>query len=325
MYQTVDEQLWNGRIDYLDGAKGHRWHQIIEKGDLSKGQASPIQKPQKGIGFLGFASDEGVSRNQGRVGAKEGPDALRKAMANLPVHPEISGLKMVDFGDVVCEFDDLQSAQSLLSEQVAHIIQGGYLPFLLGGGHEIAYGHFKGIQKAHPNKKIGILNIDAHFDLRQDEKSPTSGTPFLQIAQEAKSKQEAFNYMVLGIQKAANTTTLFETAEAHRVHYLEAHEVNLANYAKIKNSVHQFMEANDLIYLTICLDAFAAAFAPGVSAPSPLGIEPYVIHKLLEDLMSNEKVVAVDIAELSPKLDIQNQTAKLAAALAFKAIDVYAH
>src|SRR5690606_1566362 len=94
-------------------------------------------------------------------------------------------------------------------------------PILLGGGHEIVYGHYKGLRQAYPTASIGIINIDAHFDLRKPaETGPNSGTGFWQIAQEVQASGYPFHYMALGIQKAANTQELFTRADALDVVYV---------------------------------------------------------------------------------------------------------
>ena len=74
-----------------------------------------------------------------------------------------------------------------------------------------------------------------------------------------------------------------------------------------------FMLNLDNIYLSICLDVFAECFAPGVSAPQPLGLTPWQTLPLLKYIIQSGKVVSLDIAELSPALDREQKTARLAA------------
>jgi formiminoglutamase len=74
-----------------------------------------------------------------------------------------------------------------------------------------------------------------------------------------------------------------------------------------------FMLSLDHIYLTICLDVLAECFAPGVSAPQPLGLSPWQTLPLLKYIIQSGKVVSLDIAELSPPLDQEQKTARLAA------------
>ena len=85
------------------------------------------------------------------------------------------------------------------------------------------------------------------------------------------------------------------------------------NYEVVTSKLHAFIERNDALYLTIDLDGFSSAYAPGVSAPSPMGFSPAFAVKILNFLMQTQKVVAVDIAELNPRYDRDQCTAKLAA------------
>lgn len=79
MYPAPDMSLWQGRIDSQEGADARRWHQWMRPYADDAEAASVL---------LGFASDEGVRRNQGRQGARHGPPALRRALANLAWHGE---------------------------------------------------------------------------------------------------------------------------------------------------------------------------------------------------------------------------------------------
>jgi formiminoglutamase len=70
------------------------------------------------------------------------------------------------------------------AEKVSIILQKNAKSIVLGGGHEVTFAHYSGIKKAFPNQKIGIINIDAHFDNREPENGvgASSGTGFWQIA-----------------------------------------------------------------------------------------------------------------------------------------------
>ena len=77
MYQSPNKKIWTGRNDPFDGEDGHLWHHVVEVVDMEKNLV-PAAHPNQ-VAILGFASDEGVKRNQGRPGAKDGPDVIRKA------------------------------------------------------------------------------------------------------------------------------------------------------------------------------------------------------------------------------------------------------
>ncbi|MDW8259497.1 MAG: arginase family protein, partial [Gammaproteobacteria bacterium] len=175
----IDRSVWAGRIDAVERGSpqaARRWHQCIE--EWRPGAPS-------GVAVLGFACDAGVVRNEGRAGASAGPTALRRVLANLAWHGS-AGLRCYDAGDVRCDDGDLEAAQARLGERVAELLQEGQWPLLFGGGHEIAWGSFQGLLKwrrrFNPSARLGVVNFDAHFDLRPlpPDGRGTSGTPFRQ-------------------------------------------------------------------------------------------------------------------------------------------------
>lgn len=267
---------------------------------------------QWGAFLMGFASDEGIKRNHGRLGAHQGPRAIRRSLAPL-VCTLPAAFTLIDGGDIHLIDTHLSAAQHALAESVAIGLRQNLFSVVLGGGHELAWGHYQGLRQVYPTTRLGIINVDAHFDLRRpiDDQHGTSGTSFWQMAQYSQQQSLAWQYFCIGIQPASNTPDLFEQAAHLKVHYCTAHQ--LSTSPTITYQLLQFMTKVDHIYLSICLDVFAQAFAPGVSAVQPFGIEPHSILPLLALIFNSQKVIACDIAELSPPRDIDGRTAKLAA------------
>ena len=321
MYQTTDQAVWSGRLDAEDGDLGYRWHQIIKIINLEKEPLPPLPKNHKGFVILGFRCDEGVRRNKGRPGASEGPAVIRKACAHLAWHYENTTVRLYDGGDIVCMEHNLEKAQDELRILIARIILKGYMPLILGGGHEVAYGSFLGIHHSYGNKNIGIINFDAHFDLRSYNHGGHSGSSFLQIADFCREKKLPFSYLVSGIQKKNNTRILYQNAQEHTVVFIEAKNVLETPVEEIKKIIREFINNQDFIYLTICMDVFDQSYAPGVSAPCAGGLTPQSVTPFLETVLSSEKMVLLDIAELNPVYDRDSQTARLAAHLIFTIID----
>lgn len=260
----------------------------------------------------GFAVDEGVRRNKGRLGAKDAPDVIRKNMANFPVvRPDFSFL---DFGNIYCEDGNLENTQNQLSKNVSKVLLKGGKSLVLGGGHEVTYAHYKGVKTAFPEHKIGIINFDAHFDNRQPEDGvgASSGTGFWQIAQEGE-----INSLHIGIQRNSNTLKLFDTAHQFGMKYILADELFYENLPSVYTRIDELINLVDYLYVTICMDVFNAAIAPGVSASAYSGIfaDASFMH-VYRHILRNRKIVALDVAEVNPQFDIQDRTARLAASLA---------
>ncbi|NEM97543.1 formimidoylglutamase [Pontibacter burrus] len=318
MYKPTATGTWRGRVDAHDGEEGKRWHQGIKLLNLTE-ETEPAITSQS-IALLGFCCDEGVRRNQGREGAVEGPAALRQAMGSFAWHLE-DAVDLFDAGDVYCTNQNLEEAQKQLGKKVNTLLSNTYKTIVLGGGHETAYGHFLGIKQALPEgQQLGIINFDAHFDLRSYEKQSSSGTPFLQIADELIADGKDFNYLCLGIQQSGNTQKLFNTAESYGANYVFAPAMQVYNYEQLREKLQQFTELVDVLYVSIDMDVFAAAYAPGVSAPAALGIHPEIVLILLQEIIASGKLLSLDVVELNPQLDIDNRTAKLGASLLYHVV-----
>lgn len=315
-YQASAAEAWQGRVDGLEQAD-LRWHQVFKALDLM----APLPAISGAIVLLGFSCDEGVRRNLGRVGASEAPAHIRRILCNLPVHHAAEKV-LWDAGNIICADQDLDLAQQQLAIAVQKILAHGAFPIVLGGGHEVTFGHYQGLDLMYPQTRIGVLNFDAHFDLRESHAGQaSSGTGFYQIIEKLKPQGRSLSYMALGIQQISNTQSLFNYADAHGVDYIFAHELKTAALDQLKQRVRNFIKELDHLYLTIDLDVFNATIAPGVSATAFQGIDYDEVFKaLFQEILISGKLRSYDIAELNPNFDIDFRTAKLAAQLIFDSL-----
>ncbi len=210
---------------------------------------------------------------------------------------------------------------------VIRILALNFMPIVLGGGHEIALPHYQAIQETvvpardtEPSS-VGVVSLDAHFDLRPYKQGGSSGTMFLQLADAARERGDSLSCFYLGIQKHANTVSLFKNAESHGFGYILAKDIDDASLAGVLKKLDDYLALHDLIYLTLCADVISAAYAPGVSSPQPFGLHPEIVLKLIKHVVVSGKVVGLDIAEVSPRFDEDNRTARLAAIIVFAAVN----
>jgi formiminoglutamase len=271
------------------------------------------EQTQPAFAFIGFCCDAGVRRNLGRAGAADGPGAIRHMLAKFPI--QRTDVICYDAGDITCHDDQLEGAQEALAEAVSHLLHRHITPIVFGGGHEIAWGHYQGIAKTVGQKQLGIVNFDAHFDMRPllPSNHGSSGTPFLQIAEAHKAANRHFDYNCIGIQPAGNIRQLFDTAKSYETHMLFADDIHHGHMDQCISFLDRIIADNQIIYLSLCLDVFSSAYAPGVSAPQPLGLTPWQLLPLVRKLASSGKVLTYDVAELAPVYDVDQHTAKLAA------------
>lgn len=311
MLKKVKQHIWSGRTDHLEDRISFRYHQVVE---FEKMEA--LQSLGETCVIIGFESEEGVRRNKGQLGAAKAPDALRSELAKLP-WKLATGKHLADIGTIECVGNDLEKAQQQLGEVVNSVLSKKMIPIILGGGHETAYGHYLGVREnIGKEAKLGIINIDAHFDLRPYDEQTSSGTMFRQILEQ----DENSSYFVLGIQRFGNTQELFNRADELNVQYVLEEDMDYGQMAHVKTEIGKFIQEHDWIMLTLCTDVLNAAFAPGVSAPSPFGLDPSIVRAIIKTVTSHEKALSFDISEVNPSLDENNRTVKLGAYLTNEAI-----
>lgn len=301
--ESFDQNNWTGRIDAEDGELGLRIHQLIRS----------YHQEQNAKVIFGFCSEEGVDRNKGRLGAKAAPNTIRKMLANLPIHFENHSI--FDAGNIVVE-KALEYAVASQQAKILYLLEKNNFPIVLGGGHETALGNFLGFIKKFPNNSL-VINLDAHFDLRLPNPTSSSGTPFYEMSQYCKDNDISFNYLILGLQELGNTKALFNRAEDLNVNYILADEIH-ANFNRVLDDLKQVIAQFDAIYLSLDMDVFDVAYAPGVSATTINGLTPFQIKYLLKLLKKSRKVKVFDVVETNPSFDRDFQTSKLAAQMIYE-------
>lgn len=309
-YAVTPPITWQGR---RDGPGATRFNEIVQLVDLRNG--IPAVQPGA-FALIGFVCDIGIIRNLGREGAARGPESMRQALGNRAYHAAAT-TTILDCGDITCFDDDMEGAQDALAQVVAMVLREGINPIVIGGGHESAWGHYKGHISFKAERRIGILNLDSHYDLRPllENGKGSSGTSFTQMAEERKQRGLPFDYLCIGIQPLGNTKALVGKARELGVETLVAEDLHLRGLAPAIEAIDRLLDRNESVYVSLCLDVFAAAFAPGVSAPQPLGLTPWHVAPLLTHLAKSRKVIGFEIAELSPSNDFDGSTAGLAASM----------
>ncbi|OOR91902.1 formimidoylglutamase [Moraxella caviae] len=327
--------LWTARQEPFESARACYWQEIV-----SSGEALANQNLSAKIALLGFCCDQGVLRNQGRIGAKHAPDKIKSAFAKLPVPSAVLDAfgdnrqalsKLVaDMGNVHCVDNDemlanaLENTQTVFAQKIKNYLNNNSLPIGLGGGHEIAYASFLGLYQHLQDKasqapskqthlpKIGIINFDAHLDLRQNDVA-SSGTPFRQISELVGA--EHFHYLCVGVSRFSNAAALFDRAASLNVSMISDDDCNRLAFDEIAKRLHTFCDALDVLYITLDMDGFSSSLVPAVSAPAAKGFSLDFAEQCLDLLFATGKVKVVDFAEINPKYDTDDKSVKVAARL----------
>jgi formiminoglutamase len=267
---------------------------------LSKGDA-----PEAVI--LGFPSDEGVRRNGGRVGAADGPAAIRNLLYRMAPDPRFDRLddlvsRTSDLGDLETS-GDVEQDQRNLGDALAPCIARGAFAIVLGGGHETSYGHFLGYVRAH--RQVEILNWDAHTDVRElSHGQAHSGSPFRQAIEDP--SRACRRYSVAGLQPHS-------VARAHLKFVAGQGRALWADQLSTETVDDLYRSLTGPAFVSFDLDAVHQSEAPGVSAPNPNGLRSELWLHAAYAAGQAPAVTSADVVELNPRVDRDGQTARLAA------------
>ncbi|HXG10431.1 MAG TPA: formimidoylglutamase [Gemmataceae bacterium] len=263
--------------------------------------------------LLGFPQDEGVCRNGGRPGAAEAPPQIRRFLYRLTpwdgAHDiDLAALPPLDAGDVRIG-SSLEESQQALAEVVGGILRAGAVPVVLGGGHETAYGHYLGYLAA--GRPVGIINIDAHLDVRPciDGKGH-SGSPFRQALEHPTHPLEGTHYVCLGAQPSS-------VSRQHWL-YVRQHGCVVRWAGQIEEELlieecERLAAEGCQVYVSIDADAVAAETVPGVSAPNPGGLAGSMVIEWARQAGRSPHIASLDLVEINPRFDRDGQSARWAA------------
>jgi len=228
-------------------------------------------------------------------GAKLAPPLIRKALhcGSMNLFSEsgvsIENARIEDKGDF--EIDHYFDIEKI----TANHLDSNSKIFTLGGDHSITFS----IIKAHQNKypKLDILHIDAHCDLYDNYEGDkySHACPFARIME----NKFAVNLVQVGIRTL--NTHQKQQADKFKVEIHQMKDLDLTKISKFENP----------LYISLDMDGFDPAFAPGVSHHEPGGLTSRQVIDLIQNVKGN--VIGADIVEYNPKRDFENMTAFLAA------------
>lgn len=262
----------------------------------------------------GYPDDEGIGLNSGRKGAALGPDAIRSRFYKTAATEFHSNCEIVDVGNIDTQLP-LADRHETAKAQVANCLKLGSRWIGLGGGHDYGYPDGAGFLLANANSKLKplILNFDAHLDVRPMDKGLSSGTPFFRLLTEDGLPE--FDFYEIGIQRQCNSQSHIEWVKnkGAQVLFLEDMMMEGADYkTAILNHLSEVLVKKRPTYLSVDIDCFSTAYAMGCSQAWPTGFAPGDLFPVFNILFQRLDVQCLGIYEVSPPLDQDERTVKLA-------------
>ena len=272
------------------------------------------------VAVVGVPSDLGVSN---RTGARFGPRAVRTIERIGPYHPTQKNVpkakvKAADIGDV--PFRSRFSLEHTLADIEAFyddLKKQGVRPLSVGGDHSVTYPILKALGRDRP---VGLVHIDAHCDTMGafDDCKFHHGGPFRLAVLDGVLDPE--RTIQIGIRGAANVFWEFSYASGMTV--IEIEEFTALGVAAVAERARAVV-GDGPVYVSVDVDGFDPAFAPGTGTPEVGGITPREGIALLRAL-TGLHIIGADVVEVAPQYDPTTNTAQLAAQLLFEELALLA-
>jgi agmatinase len=251
-----------------------------------------------------------------RKGASKGPDSLRiasntyefferegKIIPICPMKGTLENKKILDFGNITRED---------LYRLVFDIVSAKKLAITIGGDHSITTLILQAIHEALEGEKISLLYFDAHPDFVSSTRNYYGSVI-----------TDSFDYinftksMLIGT-RAAELEEL-ENASKHRLEIITPLDIlELGINSTVKKIISKC--ASSKVYLSIDLDCMDPGVAPGVSVPAPGGLFPLDLIYMVKKISENLQIIGMDIVELSPDFDLNQNTANHASRILMEMI-----
>lgn len=282
---------------------------------------NPVDLDIADVVIFGVPTDEGIRRNGGRVGASESPNAIRQFLAKHTPYAgpqfknHIDHLRVVDLGDVAA--GELEAMHDAAATITGELVAQRKIVIALGGGHDVTYPLAKGFGRAQPvpTKDIGVINIDAHLDVRPKKNGQHhSGSSFRLLLEEGIVKGPLF--AEIGIQSFAVSQAHFEWLVQQRSRILMFEDATTAHLPNAFEECEFALTHGDPdfpLYVSFDMDCVRASDAPGVSAPAPIGFLAEEAYEFAAAAGLSKNVRMLDIVEVSPPHDVDGKTSRLAA------------
>jgi arginase len=296
-----------------------------------------VAETQATVAVIGAGLDLGA----GRRGVDMGPSAIR--YAGLDERLAELGRRCEDWGDVetaVAEatavgdermryLPEIKATCERIAALVARAAADGALPLVLGGDHSVALGTLGGMARA--SGRGGVLWLDAHGDLNRPETSPSGnvhGMPLAAALGLAGPEFESDQYVLPAVDSrrmALVGVRSLDPGERALLAELDARVFTMSDLDRmgVETAMREALEhvaGDGFVHLSLDMDVVDPEVAPGVGTPVRGGLSYREAHLAMELVAESGLVDSLEVVEVNPILDRENQTAKLAVELVASAL-----
>lgn len=247
-------------------------------------------------------------------GAALGPDEIRKCSEVLPpvnsTGEFFQELKVYDAGDV--EFSlDWAAYYKAVEEEALKLLETNKFCIFLGGDHSVTIPLGKALGKYYAGQKLGVIHFDSHPDLCDEYEGSkwSHACPLKRVLEDAIEPEDLAQ---VGIRSYEYEEVEFYAAHPETM-VIKAYDIFREGYEAAAEKLIEKFKDYDAVYITLDIDVLDPAYAPGTGTPEAGGLSSRELMYMINQLMENLPIKAMDIVEVSPSLDTENQITSWAA------------
>lgn len=296
----------------------------------------------KKIRIVGAPLDLGA----GRRGVDMGPSAVRVARVGELLRE--MGYEVEDAGDVGVRIPEeqphgderlkykepIREIAEALSHRVEQALEDGCLPLVLGGDHSVSIGSTAGIARhlRARGETFGIIWFDAHADMNVPESTPSGnvhgmalavalglGDPDLVGVGGFSSKISAKNAVLVGTRSVDRLEREVMRKAGLRVFTMRDIDER-GMRAVMADALAAALDGTRGLHVSLDMDFIDPSLAPGTGTTVRGGATEREAHLAMEMIADSGRLLAMDLTEINPVLDVHNTTARLAVELALSAL-----
>ncbi len=265
--------------------------------------------------LAGYPDDEGIKLNGGRPGASLGPDKIRRRLTQLtPCSEEF--LPYYDLGNISLN-TTLSERHEVIKEVAKTHLANNKKYISLGGGHDFGFPDGAAFLETFADQSPLVINFDAHLDVRPLTNGLSSGTPFFRLLSEYKD----FDFYEIGIQEECNSITHVEWCKkmgGKILTYNDLYLSTLSPFSKFREFIKKEIDKKRPTFISVDIDVFSSSFAMGCSQSWPMGLAANDFNQIFNYLLKELDVKSLGVYEVSPPLDYDDRTSKLAAQIIYR-------
>ena len=218
------------------------------------------------------------------------------------------GVRIADRGEVSLRGVTPAEAFQPLRDAVAAAVAGHRLTLLVGGNNAVTWpaAHALGV----PLSNVGLITLDAHFDMRGTEAGPMNGNPIRCLLEDG---MPGWNICQIGLAPFANTARMHRDAQGAGITVYTIADGRRRGIEAVIEEALARLSRKDVIMVDFDIDVIDRAQCPGAPGARPGGMPVEMFFAAARRLAGEPRVRLVDLTEFDPSLDVADITALTAA------------